>query len=234
MGTVNLVTGSSSGIGHAICNALLARGESVIGLARDHSRMPIVHDNFTATNIDFADIAALPQRLEQLTQQHPRIDNLICCAGYGQFGSLEEFSCEQINRLMTVNFTSQACVTRAIIPVMKKANAGKIIFIGSEAARQGRKFGTIYCASKFALRGMAQALREECNTRNIAVTIVNPGMVRSEFYDGLSFQPGEAPENYLTRQDVATTILQILDTPGTMVIDEINLSPLKKVIRSKD
>lgn len=234
MSSVNLITGASSGIGHAICQKLLARGDTVIGLARDFSREPIKHDNFTAVGIDFSDLATLPATLEAILQHHSHIDNLICCAGYGQFGSLEEFSYEQINRLITVNFTSQAHVCRAILPGMKKHNSGKVIFIGSEAALQGQKFGAIYCASKFAMRGMAQALREECRSRNITVSMINPGMVKSGFYDGLSFQPGSDFENYLTTEDVASIVVQVLDSPGNLVVDEINLSPLKKVIRSKN
>ena len=66
--------------------------------------------------------------------------------------------------------------------VMKKIGKGDVIFIGSEAALNGSRKGTIYCASKFALRGFAQALRDECSKSSIRVTIINPGMVKTGFF----------------------------------------------------
>jgi short-subunit dehydrogenase len=132
---------------------------------------------------------------------------------------------------MDLNFTSQAYVTRVLLPDMKKNGFGHLIFIGSEAALSGGRQGAIYSASKFALRGMAQSLREECASSNIRISILNPGMVKTEFFDDLSFRHGAEPEHYIEPDDVAAVALLALETRRGTVIDEINLSPLKKVIR---
>ncbi len=116
---------------------------------------------------------------------------------------------------------------------MKRQGQGNLVFIGSEAALSGSRKGAVYCATKFALRGFAQSLREECSNSGIRSTIVNPGMVKTGFFDNLSFEPGDAEENYILPQDVADAVLTILSArPGTC-FDEINLSPLKKVIKFK-
>ena len=80
-------------------------------------------------------------------------------------------------------------MTRALIPLMKKQKKGKIIFIGSDSALQGGKQGSIYSVAKFGLRGFSQALRDECAKSKVHISIVNPGMVRTDFFDELSFSP---------------------------------------------
>jgi len=228
-----LISGASSGIGRATSLKLLAAGHHVIGLARDFSKCSFDSEHFTAVEIDLGDIKKLPDQLEALTKQHPEIDALINCAGQGRFGCLEEFSYKQIYKLMDLNFTAHAFVCRAFVSQLKKRDHSNIIFIGSEAALEGTQKGTIYCASKFALRGFAQALRAECGNSGVHVSIINPGMVKTEFFDELNFAPGDHVHNYITPEDVADSIDTVLNMrPGT-VIDEINLSPLKKVINFK-
>ena len=230
MGKTAVVTGASSGMGRAIAVALLGDGYRVIGVARDFARSPIRHTEFVACQLDLSDLGALAGAARELAASHTDAEALICCAGRGRFGSLEEFSCEQIRELVDLNFTSQAYLTRAFVPHMKRAGRGDILFMGSEAALRGSRGGAVYCASKFAVRGFAQALREECASGGIRVTIINPGMVRTPFFEDLDFAPGEEPDNHIVPEDVAEIVLEILKTrPGT-VIDEVNLSPLKRVI----
>jgi NADP-dependent 3-hydroxy acid dehydrogenase YdfG len=80
------------------------------------------------------------------------------------------------------------------------------------------------------LRGFSQSIREESADRNIGVSIVNPGMVRTNFFDDLSFKPGPNPDNAIEAEDVADAVLSIFSMRRGTVIDEINLSPLKKVV----
>jgi short-subunit dehydrogenase len=226
-----LVTGSSSGIGMAIAKQLLTKGYGVIGVSRRTPDDLLQSTKFSALEMDLSNLDNLPDQLQDLVKTAPVITAAVCCAGQGRFGCLEEFSFEQIRSLMDLNFTSQAYVTRALLPNMKKNGFGHLIYIGSEAALSGGRRGAIYSASKFALRGMAQSLREECAHNNIRVTILNPGIVKTEFFDDLSFRHGEEPENYIEPDDVAEAVLLALETRHGTVIDEINLSPLKKVIR---
>ena len=154
-------------------------------------------------------------------------------AGYGRFGSLEEFSYHQIREMVDTNLLQHIFVARTFLPRFKKLNAGDLIIIGSEAALTGGKRGAVYSACKFALRGLAQSLREECSSSGIRVCLINPGMVSTEFFKDLDFAPGPDPANHVRPDDIAETVCLVLKAhPGT-VFDEINLNPLKKVIQFK-
>ena len=108
---------------------------------------------------------------------------------------------------------------------------GNLVFIGSEAALQGKRKGAIYCASKFALRGFAQALRQECSRSGVAVSLINPGMVQTPFFDRLDFAPGGDETNYILPQDVAQSVAMVLASRAGTVFDEIHLTPLKHVVQ---
>lgn len=228
-----LITGASSGIGRAAARRLLIQGHRVIGISRDCSQFTTANSNFSSIEIDLSDLDFLPDRLHALEKTFPDLDTVIFCAGYGRFGSLEEFSFEQIQTLIATNLTSQIFLARALLPGLKRKGKGDLVFIGSEAAVKGSRKGAVYCAGKFALRGFAQALREECARSNIRVSLVNPGMVKTAFFEELSFQPGKDETNYLLPEDIAEAITYILNASPTIVIDEINLNPLNKVVQFK-
>ena len=226
-----IVTGASSGIGRAICEQLLQDHWQVVGLARDFAKShQHQHDSFTAHSLDLGQLDDLPRQLDEIAGEHEQIDALICCAGMGRFGHLEQFSYTQIRELVDLNFTSQAFVVRAFLPRMKRRGAGDIVIIGSEAALRGSRKGTLYCASKFALRGFVQALREESSAASIRVCLINPGMVQTAFFDELDFTPGRDSDQHLLPGDVAAAVSQVLHARQGTVIDEINLSPQKHVI----
>ena len=230
-----LITGASRGIGHAITDHLLREGAEVLAIGRNfHDPIDSKAGRLHTFEIDLGQLDSLPQRLKAIATEHPDIDGLICCAGFGRFGSLEEFSPHQIRDLIDLNLTSQILLTREFLPRIKALGEGNIVFIGSEAALAGGRRGAVYCATKFGLRGLAQSLREECSSSNIRVSIVNPGMVKTAFFDDLPFQPGEAEANYVLPEDVAEAVVMILSArPGTC-FDEINLSPLKKVVQFRN
>ncbi len=228
-----LVTGASSGIGRAVAKDLLEQGHFVIGTSRDCSQFTTLHKNFRCIEIDFSRLSSISITIKKLEKEYPELDTIVFAAGYGQFGSLEQFSYSQIENLLNVNFTSQVFTTRTLIPALKRKPHSHLIYIGSEAALKGSRKGTIYCASKFALRGFTQALREECGTSGVRVTLINPGMVRTDFFEDLSFQPGVDNTHALLPEDIAEAVTYVLKSNHHCVIDEINLNPANKVIKFK-
>jgi 3-hydroxy acid dehydrogenase / malonic semialdehyde reductase len=228
-----LVTGASSGIGRAIAQNLLQQGHTIIGVSRDCRKFIRKMDNFSFVQLDLSRLNELPQKIRQLQQMFPEIDAVVFSAGMGQFGSVEEFSYSQIEALMTINFTSQVFLTKALLPDLKRKASSDLIFIGSEAALKGSRKGAVYCAGKFALRGFTQALREECGNSNVRVCLINPGMVKTAFFENLTFEPGEHESNVILPEDVAETVAYVLSSRAQIVIDEINLSPLNKVVKFK-
>jgi len=228
-----LVTGASSGIGRAVARSLLQQGHHVIGVSRDCRKFNQQMNGFSPVQIDFSHLNGLPKKIRELEQAFPEIDAVVFSAGRGQFGSVEEFSYAQFEALMTINFTSQVFLVRALLPALKcKANSD-LIFIGSEAALKGSRKGAVYCASKFALRGFTQALREECSKSNVRVCLINPGMVKTAFFENLAFEPGDDESNTILPEDVADAVSYVLGSRSQIVIDEINLSPLNKVVKFK-
>ena len=225
-----LVTGASSGIGRAVCESRLRRGDAVVAVARDFRSFPCSNSGFHAVVIDLADLPGLPGRLRDLAAAQGDIDALVCNAGEAQFGHLEQFSYQQISHALDLNFTSQAFVARAFVPLFKERGRGDIVFMGSEASLRGGRRGSLYCAAKFALRGFAQALREETAASGLRVTLVNPGMVKTGFHDELDFRPGADPDQHLLPSDVAAAIDAVLDSRAEAVFDEITLTPQKRVV----
>ena len=228
-----LVTGASSGIGRAIAKKLLQQGHFVIGTSRDCKKFKTKHKKFSFIEIDFSQLDTIKSIIRLLVKQYPLLDVVIFSAGYGQFGSIEQFSYRQIEQLLAVNFTSQALITSSIIASLKEKKHSNLIYIGSEAALKGSRKGSIYCASKFALRGFTQALRDECGTSSVRVSLINPGMVKTSFFDELNFQPGDEESQALLPEDIAETVNYILNSSRHSDIDEINLNPANKVIKFK-
>jgi 3-hydroxy acid dehydrogenase/malonic semialdehyde reductase len=228
-----LITGASKGIGRSISDRLLASGHSVTGIARQFASDQKNQPGFIPCPIDLANLDDLPTRLDEIKQREIEPSVIILNAGMGLFASLEEFSYKQIQAIMDINFTSHAYIVRSFLPKMKQAGNGNLIFIGSDAGLRGSKKGSLYCASKFALRGFAQALRAECAKSNITVSIINPGMTKTEFYNDLGFEPGESSENYIDLGAIADCVELIMNSKAGTVFDEINISPLKHVIKFK-
>ena len=226
-----LVTGATKGIGLATTKQLLSEEWNVVGIGRDFSvSLP---SSFIPYPLDLSDLSSLPDKLKVLQTAYPDVDAIVCCAGKGTFGSLEELSFAQMRSLLDVNFLANAYLLKAFLPIFKKRNRGDVILLGSEAALQGKRMGSMYCASKFALRGFTQALREECATSNIRITLINPGMVQTEVFTNLSYMPGDDPLEHLLPEDIAVVISSILEARQGAVFDEINLSPQKKRIIKK-
>ena len=226
-----LVTGSSDGIGRSITLSLLNSGAKVIGLARDHSKFNPETKNYIKYKTDFSNEGILLNTIAKIIKDHKDLDCLVINAGFGRFGTLETFSTKEINDFIFTNLTSHMILTNKILPHLKKIRKGNIIFIGSESALKGGKNGSLYSAAKFGLRGFSQSIREESCSKNIHVSLINPGMVRTSFFNNLDFMPGEDKSNAIEPDDIGKIIIDILSTRNGSVIEEINLSPLKKVIK---
>lgn len=226
-----LVTGASRGIGKAISLNLLEEGYTVIGIARQFQD-PILNPRFIPITLDLSCLQELPTHLNKLAKELT-IDGIVSNVGQGMFKHLEEFSYDQIQFLVNLNFLSHVFVVKAFLAQLKKQPESQLIFIGSEASLAGKRQGSIYCATKFALRGFVQALRDECATSSVRICLINPGMVKSEFFNSLSFSPGDHCAEHLLPDDIATLVTFLLKTRKGLIYDEINLSPQKKKILRK-
>ena len=204
----------------------------MVGLSREQ-RPGFEHDRFTFEPVDFAARKSVDLRLKELSRKYNNASVLVSNAGQGFFGGLEQFSPQQIRESMDVNLTSHLLLTRAFLPVIRSMHVGDIVYMGSEGANQGGKQGSLYCAAKFGLKGFAQSIRQDTANAGVRVGIVNPGMVRTEFFDKLRFEPGEQPDQAIEPADVADAVMMMPTLRQGTVLDEINLSPQTKVMRTK-
>ena len=228
--TEYIVTGGSSGIGAAVVDKLIQQGSQVLCLSRRPAKQS--SENVLSLSCDLC----VPEKAMadlQCIKKMKSLRGVVLCHGYGDFGALEQFSDKRIKKLIDTNFSSYAMLARLVIPVMKTKGEGVLVGIGSEAGLKAGKQGAVYSATKFAIRGMFQALRGECSASGVRVSMVNPGMVDTPFFDKLHFKPGDDIENAINPEDVADAVMSILHAPQNMVIDEINLSPLKTVVRNR-
>ncbi len=225
---VALVTGASSGIGLATAHVLIEKGFSVEGMARNFQSVGDIQ--MTQTVIDLSELDALAERLKSYANAP---DVIVLNAGFGQFGGLEQFSHQQIKTLVNTNLVSNLFVLKHFLPKMKTQGGGDVILVGSESGLAGAKAGAVYCATKFAIRGLAQSLRADCANANIRVILVNPGPVQSDFFDELNFAPQAGKEFIIPAESVASAIAHALDQPRDVVVDEINLQPIKRSFAKK-
>jgi len=229
-----VITGASSGIGLVLSKLLLKDGYAVLGIGNNFEKSGLSHPDFDSRSINLADLDALPQAMDELLDGiDGPIKALINNAGIGRMGFLEQLSVKDIRKVMDTNVTSQIIVTKAFLPLLKKQGEGDVLFMGSEAALKGAKQGSIYCASKFALRGFSQALRDECGKSGVRVTLINPGAVRTPFFDKLQFEPELAPENAIEPEDIGSAVSMVLASRQGTVFDEITLSPRNQVWKKK-
>ncbi len=228
-----LVTGSSQGIGLSITERLLEDGYHVIGISR-RTQTEIDHPKYHHLSLDLSDLDRLVPKLRSKLQEFENLDACISNAGSPIFGHLEQLSDDSIRRGIDLNLTSHLLVSKTVLPFLKRRPNSHLILMGSESSLRGGPQGTVYCAAKFGMRGLAQALRQDSSHSNVHVSIVLPGMVRTPFFDELSFEPGEKDENAVEAEEVAKVVSMMVSSPPGSVIEEVVINPLKKVVKKKD
>lgn len=226
-----LVTGASSGIGLAIAQRLLRRGVEVLALSRTAGPLAGAH-GYHHRKADLADLSVLAGLAGELGGERG-LAGAVFNAGAGRFGGLEEFGNDDIRRLVDLNLTGALLLARALLPALKRSGRGELIFIGSETALAGGRYGAVYAATKAGIAGFARALRLECASSGVRVAVINPGMVRTGFFDELAFEPGSDRDNAVAVETVVRAVEMVIDAPPGTVLDEINLSPQKNVVRRR-
>ncbi|MBT8270342.1 MAG: SDR family oxidoreductase [Bacteroidia bacterium] len=173
MKKVILVTGGSSGIGKSICEYLHTRDYKVYGTSRNPDRYSDFDFNLIA--LDVTDEQSVERCIAEVMDQAGRIDVLINNAGAGITGPFEEVPNSEIRKNLETNFIGPVSMMKAVLPIMRNQNSGKIINITSIAAYMGLPFRGIYSSGKAALEVLTEAIRMEVKAFNIEVTNLAPG-----------------------------------------------------------
>jgi NAD(P)-dependent dehydrogenase (short-subunit alcohol dehydrogenase family) len=200
MHRVWFITGASSGFGRALADAVLKRGDRAFLSARRTAALDSLATAYggsaLAFGLDVTDAAARIRAVDAALSRFGRVDVLANIAGRGSLGAAEEFSPEQLREQMDVNFFAAAEMTRAVLPAMRAQKSGHILQLTSIGGLVSIGAFGPYCASKFALEGWSEALRDEVKPLGIRVTIVEPGAFRTEFAGAVNMRPARRLDAY--------------------------------------
>ncbi|MFN3925919.1 MAG: SDR family oxidoreductase [Pseudanabaenaceae cyanobacterium] len=219
-----LVTGASSGIGLAIAHKLTQEGITTALVSRQPPALPPYGKPFP---LDLGQVEQVKTKVEEIVQALGRIDLLINCAGIAYIGSLAEMPLTDWQQLFDLNLTSVFQTIQAVLPTMRRQQTGTIINVASIAAKQGFPSWGAYCASKFALLGLTQALAGEEQAHGIRVMAICPGSVNTPLWDTLGDKvpPSFDRSAMLTPETVADTIWYMWQLPSSAVITDLVLMP---------
>jgi 3-hydroxy acid dehydrogenase / malonic semialdehyde reductase len=236
MNKIVLITGATSGIGKACAEKYAAAGYRLIIAGRRADRLAALKEELERTNrievltlaFDVQDRDAVEKHLGALPAEWQNIDILINNAGLAAGRDLfDEADMDDWESMLNTNVHGLLYVTKAVLDYMIPRKAGHIINMGSVAGKEVYERGNVYCASKFAVDALSQAMRTDLLRHNIKVTNINPGAVETEFADvRFKGDKSKAAATYkgltpLTGEDIANTIFYCTQLPAHVCINDL-------------
>ena len=207
-----LVTGGSSGIGHAIAQALIAAGARVAITGRNKERLARAAQELGAHPVqaDVSKEADVERTMREVLETLGDLDILVNNAGLGVFKPLVDMDLASFERTFATDVTGAMLMAREAARHFIGRKRGNIVNIGSTASHRGAPNGTAYYAAKFALRGMTECWRAELRKHNIRVFLVNPSEVITSFGAAAGFEQKENPTK-LHPEDIAQAVKAVLE-----------------------
>ncbi|MEQ8331487.1 MAG: SDR family oxidoreductase [Longimicrobiales bacterium] len=239
-GSVAVVTGASSGIGAAVAEVLAADGAAVVLVARRKERLQEVADRIRSAGGD-ADVVPtdVTRRTEVeamvagTVERRGRVDILVNNAGVMPLAPLADARVDQWERMIDVNLKGVLYGLGAVLPVMVRQGSGHVVNIGSVAGRRPFPGGSVYAATKFAMRALSWGMHLELGAEHgIRVTDIQPGVVATELFDHIEddairagFQQGWEGRRPLQPEDVARAVHHAVTSPDHVSVSEILIRP---------
>ncbi len=228
------ITGASRGIGRETALAFARAGAHIVGGGRDLAALAEVQQATRAAGapgalmvpLDVRQAAECQSFIDRAVSTFGQIDALVNNAGLGYYGPVAQITNEEWDTTIRTNLDGVFYCTRAALGPMLARGSGHIIMLSSGLGKQARANQAAYSASKFAIRGFAEALRQEVQPQGIRVTIISPGFVDTDFRATHTTRPNvPPPERMLTARDVAEAIVWATQASPTALPTEIDLSP---------
>lgn len=215
-----LITGASSGIGRELARRLLRGGADLVVTARRAERLRELADEFQAAGRrivcvagDVADASVRERLLHTAIESLGGLDMLVNNAGVGAVGLFSGASADRLRRIMEVNFFAPAELMRAALPLLRAGRRPLIVNVGSVLGHVAVPRRSEYCASKFALRGLSDALRAELSHEGIDLLLVSPSATASEFASRVletDGRPHRRPLGWMSAQRVASQTVRAM------------------------
>ena len=229
-GKVILVTGASSGIGNATACLLHSKGHRVYGsIRRDNlERAP-----FEIARMDVTNDESVNACVAGIIAREGRLDVAVNCAGYGIAGSVEDTSIEEAQRQFDTNFFGVLRMCRAALPHMRERGQGLIVNISSMGGLVSAPFHALYCASKFAIEGVTEALRMEVAPFGVRVVLVEPGDFKTKFTEN-RLMTEQSQSNPAYKELCARSMEAMEKAERTGLGPEFVARVIEKVVNSKN
>lgn len=229
---IAVVTGASRGAGAAFSEALVNKGAKVYGLARNEKALQALQakigDDFVPVTLDVSEEEILKNWVKNTFSPTHFPQILINNAGASQFAPVDGLASEDWQKMINVNLNAVHYLTSALTPLMKKdGNSSHIVNIGSILGKTSGSKKSAYSATKFAIQGYSEALFKELRGHNIKVTCLNPGSIATGFFESSGIVPNES---MLLPEELAQVLVNILETPDNVLIDELTIRPLRPVM----
>ncbi len=194
--TVVLITGCSTGIGRELCSILSERGYIVVATARNVETLKDLPVSLKLS-LDVTQKESISVAMEEVIARFKKIDILVNNAGYSTRGALEEIDVRSAKSMFDVNVFGIINMIQVVVPEMRKKQFGKIINIGSISGKFVQPINGAYCASKYAVEAISDALRLELHNNNIQATVIEPGPIKTNFFKTMA----NNSNNLMTNQD---------------------------------
>ena len=178
---VILITGCSTGIGRELCKYLFSKGYTVVATSRNVEAIKDLPASLRLS-LDVTQKESIYAAVNEVISRFHKIDILVNNAGYSTRGALEEINIESAKSMFDVNVFGIINMIQVVVPEMRKKESGKIINIGSISGKFVQPINGTYCASKFAVEALSDALRLELHSYNIQATVIEPGPINTNFF----------------------------------------------------
>ncbi|MGN8001090.1 oxidoreductase [Sphingomonas sp. 22176] len=212
------ITGISRGLGKALAEAALARGDTVVGTVREAAPdLATGSGTLHVIPVDLTDATAIAPAVQAAFDKAGRIDVLVNNAGYGLLGALEEATDAEFERLFAVNVFAPFAIIRAALPALRRQGSGHILNITSIAGRAPAGSSGLYAATKAALEGLTQSLAQEIAPLGLNATAIAPGAFRTDFLSDHSIRRSQGGAPYA--ESVGTGIARLDAMAGRQIGD---------------
>jgi short-subunit dehydrogenase len=182
-----LLTGCSTGIGRATADLLVKAGYTVYATARRVDTLDELADaGARVLALDVTDEESMVAAVRAVEADHGRVGTLVNNAGYGEYGPVEEADLASVRRMFETNVFGLARMTQLVLPGMRAAGGGLVVNIGSMGGRLAFPVGGYYHATKFAVEGLTDSLRNEVRAFGVDVVLVEPGAIRTNFEETIN------------------------------------------------
>lgn len=186
-----LLTGASSGIGAAAARRLAGAGFRVFGTTRHPARLPPSAPEIEWIGMDVCDVRSVNAGVDAVLAAAGRLDAVVCNAGFGIFGSVEEVPLERARAQFETNVFGVLATLRAALPALRMARGGRVVLVGSLAGRAPIPFQAHYSATKAAVEALAFGLHNELRPHGVHVSLVEPGDIQTPFNAHMDFASAE-------------------------------------------